>query len=86
MASALAVDASTPFTHAGRTALQKILAALREVDAESTRQLAARIRLFDEGAGGPGSLTSVERAIVVELPYLIGRGILGQMGPSTANH
>ncbi len=78
VASALAADAATPFTHAGRTALQKILAVLREVDAESTRQLASRVRLFDEGARGPRSLTSVERAIVeqraVEIDYVDKRG------------
>ena len=66
VASALAVDTSTPFTHAGRTALQKILAVLRELDAESTRELAARVRLFDEGAGGQRSLGAVEQAIVEE--------------------
>jgi len=64
VASALTVDSSTPFTHAGRTALQKILAVLREVDAESTRELAARVRLFDDGSAGNRSLASVERAIV----------------------
>jgi predicted DNA-binding transcriptional regulator YafY len=75
VASALAVGTSTPFTHAGRTALQKILAVLREVDAESTRELAARVRLFDDGAaGGHRSLAAVERAIVerrvVEIHYV----------------
>lgn len=78
VASALAVDASTPFTHAGRTALQKILAVLREVDAESTRELAARVRLFDEGSGAPRHMASVERAIVeqrvVEIDYVDKRG------------
>lgn len=74
VASALAADSSTPFTHAGRTALQKILAVLREVDAESTRELAARVRLFDDGAAGHRSLASVEQAIVeqrvVEIHYV----------------
>lgn len=74
VAAALAVDSSTPFTHAGRTALQKILAVLREVDAESTRELAARVRLFDDGEVAQGSLASVERAIVeqrvVEIRYV----------------
>ena len=78
VASALAVEQATPFTHAGRTALQKILAVLREVDAESTRELAARIRLFDEGVEDRGSLTAVERAIVeqrvVEIDYVDKRG------------
>ena len=74
VASALAVETSTPFTHAGRTALQKILAVLREVDADGTRELAARVRLFDEGEGEPRSVTAVERAIVeqrvVEIDYV----------------
>jgi predicted DNA-binding transcriptional regulator YafY len=74
VASALAVGTSTPFTHAGRTALQKILAVLREVDAESTRELAARVRLFDSGASEHRSLAAVERAIVerrvVEIGYV----------------
>ena len=60
-------------THAGRTALQKILAVLREVDAEGTRELAARVRLFDDGASGNRSANVVERAIVeqrvVEIHY-----------------
>lgn len=50
VATALAVDSATPFTHAGRSALQKILAVLHEVDADGTRELASRIRLFDAGA------------------------------------
>jgi len=74
VASALAVDESTPFTHAGRTALQKILAVLREIDAEGTQELAARVRLFDDGDGDPGSMGAVERAIVerrvVEIDYV----------------
>lgn len=74
VASALAAGTSTPFTHAGRTALQKILAVLREVDAESTRELAARVRLFDSGAEANRSLAAVERAIVerrvVEIGYV----------------
>lgn len=64
VASALAVRTSTPFTHAARTALQKILAVLREVDAESTRELAARVRLFDAEAGGHRPQAAVEQAIV----------------------
>lgn len=74
VASALAVSSSTPFTQAGRTALQKILAVLREVDAESTRELAARVRLFDRASGENRPLAAVERAIVerrvVEIDYV----------------
>lgn len=65
VATALAIDSSTPFTHAGRSALQKILAVLHEVDAEGTRELAARIRLFDAGPQGrPRPPAVVEHAIV----------------------
>ena len=48
VATALATDTGAPFTHAGRTALQKILAVLGEVDAEGVRELASRIRLFGD--------------------------------------
>jgi predicted DNA-binding transcriptional regulator YafY len=75
IATALAVDSSTPFTHAGRSALQKILAVLHEVDADGTRELAARVRLFrrdDDDAPRPPGV--VEHAIVqrrvVELEYV----------------
>jgi predicted DNA-binding transcriptional regulator YafY len=80
VASALAVGTSTPFTHAGRTALQKILAVLREVDAESTRELAARVRLFDTGQAGHRPLAVVEQAIVeqrvVQIEYADKTGAL----------
>lgn len=74
VAAALAVERSTPFTHAGRTALQKILAVLREVDAESTRELAARVRLFGSAETAERPLPAVERAIVerrvIEIEYV----------------
>ena len=74
VASAVAVGTSTPFTHAGRAALQKIQAVLREVDAESTRELAARVRLFDSAQAANRSLSTIERAIVerrvVEIDYV----------------
>lgn len=73
VASALAVESATPFTHAGRSALQKILAVLREVDAESSRELASRVRLFDRGQENNAPLVAVEQAIVerrvVEIEY-----------------
>jgi len=64
VATALAADSGAPFTHAGRTALQKILAVLGEVDAEGVRALASRVRVFDrlDAPGRPASV--VERAIV----------------------
>ncbi len=74
MASALAFDRSTPFTQAGRSALQKILAVLREVDAESTRELAGRVRLFGSASEGHRPLPALEQAIVerkvVEIDYV----------------
>ncbi|MFW2332713.1 helix-turn-helix transcriptional regulator [Ilumatobacter sp.] len=74
VATALAVDSSTPFTHAGRSALQKILAVLHEVDAEGTRELASRIRLYDTRPGRSRPPAVVEHAIiqrrVLELDYV----------------
>ena len=66
VATALAADTATPFTHAGRTALQKIMAVLGEVDAEGVRQLASRIRLFDRAAGRSVPSVVIERAIVAQ--------------------
>ena len=66
VATALAADTATPFTHAGRTALQKILAVLGEVDAEGVRELASRIRLFDRADGQSRPSAVVERAIVAQ--------------------
>lgn len=66
VATALAADTATPFTHAGRTALQKILAVLGEVDAEGVRELASRIRLFDRAHGQSRSSAVIERAIVAQ--------------------
>jgi predicted DNA-binding transcriptional regulator YafY len=74
VATALAVDGATPFTHAGRSALQKILAVLREVDADGARELGSRIRLFDHRPGVPRPPAVVEHAIVqrrvLELDYV----------------
>lgn len=74
VATALAADSSTPFTHAGRSALQKILAVLREVDAEGTRRLASRVRLFDTPLERPRPPAVVEHAIVqqrvLEIEYV----------------
>ena len=64
IATALAVDSSTPFTQAGRSALQKILAVLREVDADGARELAARVRLFGTDETRPRPPAVVEHAIV----------------------
>lgn len=74
VAAALAAPNASPFTHAGRSALQKILAVLREVDAEGAQQLAGRIRVFDSADERHPALAVVERAVVenrvVELTYV----------------
>jgi predicted DNA-binding transcriptional regulator YafY len=79
VATALAVDSSTPFSHAGRSALQKILAVLHEVDAAGARELAARVRVFDHRPGRPRPPAVVEHAIiqrrVVELAYIDRTGV-----------
>ncbi|MGH9271450.1 MAG: helix-turn-helix transcriptional regulator, partial [Ilumatobacteraceae bacterium] len=62
-AVATALAATTPFTHAGRSALQKILAVLREVDAHGAYELASRVRIYDTGSG-PRPPGVVEHAIV----------------------
>lgn len=67
MATALAADTTTPFTHAGRTALQKILAVLGEVDAEGVRALAARVRVFDPTGDRSRPSAVIERAIAAQL-------------------
>lgn len=66
VATALAAATSGPFTHAGRRALQKILAVLSEVDAEGVRELSARIRLYDraDSHGQPSAV--IERAVVAQ--------------------
>lgn len=64
IATALAVDSSTPFSHAGRSALQKILAVLHAVDAEGARELSSRVRLFDTRPWVPRPPAVVEHAIV----------------------
>ena len=68
IATALAVDAlhasGTPFTQAGRSALQKILAVLREVDADAARDLASRIRLYGGAPGTPRPPAVIEHAML----------------------
>ncbi len=82
VATALAVNSSTPFTHAGRSALQKILAVLSEVDAEGTRELATRIRLFDDSVGHVRPPAAVEHAIVQRRVLEI--GYVDKTGEETA--
>lgn len=79
VATALAAEGSTPFTASGRSALQKMLAALRDVDTESAQALARRVRIYDrsvERARPPGV---VEHAIiqrrVVTLDYVDKQGV-----------
>ncbi|WCO67052.1 WYL domain-containing protein [Iamia majanohamensis] len=64
VATALAADTAAPFTHAGRSALQKIVAVLGDVDAQGVRELASRVRLFDDAEDRPAPSAVVERAIV----------------------
>lgn len=64
VATALAADPTTPFSGAGRTALQKILAVQRAAGAEEVRALAARIRLFDPLDPPASPSAVVEQAIV----------------------
>lgn len=64
IATALAIDSATPFTHAGRSALHKVLAALGSVDSQSAHELARRVRLYDYRPGRPQPPTVVEHAIV----------------------
>lgn len=66
VATALAAESATPFTHAGRSALAKILAVLAEVDAEGTSQLASRVRLFERQPTRATSSAAVEQAIVAQ--------------------
>jgi len=79
VATALAGAGATPFGQAGRSALQKILAVLGEVDAQGAHELASRIRIYDHGPRGraPGV---VEHAIVqrrvVRLDYVDKEGAL----------
>lgn len=73
VATALASTSSTPFGQAGRSALQKILAVLREVDARGAHDLAQRVRIFDNGQRQRAPAV-VEHAIVqrrvVRLDYV----------------
>ena len=66
VATALAAESATPFTHAGRSALAKILAVLAEVDAEGTSQLASRVRLFEQQPQHTVSSAAVEQAVVAQ--------------------
>ena len=74
VATALAAESSTPFTQAGRSALQKIMSVLSEVDADGAQELAKRIRLFDARPSRPRPPAVVEHAIVqrrvLEIDYV----------------
>ena len=74
VATALAIESSTPFTQAGRSALQKILAVLNAVDADGAHELASRIRLFDTRPSQPRPPAVAEHAIVqrrvLEIDYI----------------
>ncbi len=74
IATALATEGATPFNTSGRSALRKILAVLRDVDADGARALAERIHLFDRRLVRPRPPVAVEYAIlegrVVTLDYV----------------
>lgn len=74
IATALSTDGSTPFNALGRSALRKILAVLRDVDADGAQALAQRIHLFDKRLARPRPPVAVEYAIldsrVVTLDYI----------------
>lgn len=79
IATALSTDGATPFNTLGRSALRKILAVLQDVDADSARQVAERIYLFDsKRPARPRTPMAVEYAIlesrVVTLDYVAGNG------------
>lgn len=64
IATALSTAGSMPFGASGRSALAKILAVLREVDAAGARDLAQRINLLDGRATRARPPAAVEQAIV----------------------
>lgn len=74
VATALSAAGVTPFTASGRSALRKILAVLRDVDADGARALAERIHLFDRHVERARPPVAVEHAIlegrVVTLDYI----------------
>jgi len=79
IATALSANGATPFNTAGRPALRKILAVLRDVDADRARALAERIYLYDDKRlARPRPPLAVEDAIlegrVVTLSYVDRRG------------
>jgi len=79
IATALSANGATPFNTAGRSALRKILAVLRDVDADRARALAERIYLYDDKRlARPRPPLAVEDAIlegrVVTLSYVDRRG------------
>jgi len=81
IATALSTVGATPFTASGRSALRKILAVLRDADADGARALAKRIHLFDDKrVGRPRPPVAVEHAIlearVVTLDYVDGKGVV----------
>ena len=65
IATALSTVGATPFNASGRSALRKILAVLRDVDADGARALAPRIDVLDNKClGRPRPPAAVEDAIL----------------------
>jgi predicted DNA-binding transcriptional regulator YafY len=83
IAASLSADGATPFTASGRSALRKILAVLRDVDADGARLLAQRIYLFDNKLPArrrpPAALEqAILEARVVTLDYVDGNGAVSE--------
>lgn len=79
IATALSTEGATPFNTSGRSALRKILAVLRDVDAEGAHAVAERIHRFDtKRPARPRPPAAVEQAIlegrVVTLDYVARNG------------
>lgn len=79
IATALSTAGAMPFNASGRSALHKIFAMLRDVEAEGTRALARKIYLFDNmGLERPEAPSAVESAIleakVLTFGYVDGNG------------
>jgi len=83
IATALSNAGATPFNTSGRSALRKILAVLRDIDADGARTLAQRIYLYDDKRlARPSPPAAVEDAIlegrVVTLDYVARNGRVSQ--------
>jgi predicted DNA-binding transcriptional regulator YafY len=65
VAVALGRPASSPFDQAARSAVHKIITAMSARDAEAARDLASRVRVFDQAADDRQSIPSVIQDAIV---------------------